>query len=51
MQWQNTVDSEGDYTHQANTARANFGVEGTGIKVGVISESVDHLSGSQIDGW
>ena len=47
---QNSVDSEGDYTHQANTARANFGVNGTGIKIGVISDSVDHLSGSQIDG-
>ena len=47
---QNSVDSEGDYTHQANTARANFGVNGTGIKIGVISDSVDHLAGSQIDG-
>jgi hypothetical protein len=47
---QNSVDSEGDYTHQANTARANFGVNGTGVKIGVISDSVDHLSGSQIDG-
>ena len=47
---QNSVDSEGDFTHQANTARANFGVNGTGVKVGVISDSVDHLAGSQIDG-
>jgi hypothetical protein len=46
----NKVDSEGDYTHQANTTRANFGVTGAGVKVGVISDSVDHLSGSQIDG-
>lgn len=47
---QNSVDSQGDYTHQANTARANFGVNGTGVKIGVVSDSVDHLSGSQIDG-
>jgi Subtilase family/Divergent InlB B-repeat domain len=46
----NSIDSEGDYTHQANTARANFGVNGTGVKVGVISDSVDHLTGSQING-
>jgi hypothetical protein len=46
----NNVDSEGDYTHQANTARANFGVNGTGVKVGVISDSVDNLSTSQING-
>lgn len=47
---QNNVDSEGDSTHQANTARANFGVDGTGVKVGVISDSVDYLSTSQISG-
>ena len=46
----NSVDSEGDYTHQANTARVNFGVNGTGVKVGVISDSVDYLSSSQISG-
>jgi hypothetical protein len=46
----NSMDSEGDYTHQAKTARANFGVNGIGVKIGVISTSVDHLSGSQIDG-
>ncbi|MEI6196050.1 MAG: hypothetical protein WCS42_17150, partial [Verrucomicrobiota bacterium] len=46
----NSVDSEGDYTHQASAARANFGVNGTGVKVGVISDSVDYLSSSQISG-
>lgn len=46
----NTVDSEGDYTHQANTARTTFGVNGTGIKIGVLSDSVDYLASSQIAG-
>ena len=39
----NAVDSEGDYTHQANTARTTFGVNGTGVKIGVLSDSVDYL--------
>jgi hypothetical protein len=46
----NTVDSQGDYTHQANTARTTFGVNGTGVKVGVLSDSVDYLASSQING-
>jgi hypothetical protein len=45
----NTVDSQGDYTHQANTARTTFGVNGTGVKVGVLSDSVDYLASSQIN--
>src|SRR5581483_10004668 len=44
------VDSEGDYTHAAKAARATFGATGAGVKVGVLSDSVDHLTGSQIDG-
>jgi hypothetical protein len=46
----NNVDSQGDYTHQANTARATFSVNGTGVKVGVLSDSVDYLTSSQIAG-
>ena len=38
------VDSEGDTTHSAITARANYGVTGTGIKVGVLSDSIDNGS-------
>jgi hypothetical protein len=45
-----SVDSEGDYAHQADAARIAFGVDGTGVKVGVLSDSVDYLAGSQIDG-
>lgn len=46
----NNVDSQGDYTHQANVARTTFGVDGTGVTVGVLSDSVDYLSSSQIAG-
>jgi hypothetical protein len=44
------VDSEGDTTHKAKTARALYGVDGTGIKVGVISTGVDGLTDSQAAG-
>jgi uncharacterized repeat protein (TIGR03803 family) len=43
----NNVDSQGDYTHQANTARTTFGVNGTGVKVGVLSDDVDYLNSPQ----
>jgi hypothetical protein len=40
-------DSEGDTTHLAISARTNFGVNGSGIKVGVLSDSVDYLASLQ----
>ena len=43
----NKVDSEGDTTHRAIEARNTFGVDGTGINVGVLSDSVDFLAGLQ----
>jgi hypothetical protein len=46
----NTVDSEGDYTHQTHGARTTFGVNGTGVKVGVLSGDVAYLNNSQIAG-
>ena len=46
----NTVDSEGDYTHQTHGARTTFGINGMGVKVGVLSDSVDYLTTSQIAG-
>jgi uncharacterized repeat protein (TIGR03803 family) len=46
----NNVDSQGDSTHQANIARTMFGVNGSGVKVGVLSTSVDYLTSSQING-
>jgi subtilisin family serine protease len=43
---QNYVDSEGDYTHQAIQARASYPVSGAGIKVGILSDSIDNGSGA-----
>ena len=45
-----SVNSQGDVTHGANLARTNFAVDGTGIKVGVISDSVDYLADAQATG-
>jgi parallel beta-helix repeat protein len=36
--------SEGDIAHNATLARDTYGVDGTGIKIGVLSDSVDHLA-------
>ncbi|MGO8676282.1 MAG: LamG-like jellyroll fold domain-containing protein [Limisphaerales bacterium] len=44
------VDSQGDTTHMAAAARSRFGVTGAGIKVGVLSDSVDYLANSQAAG-
>ena len=42
----NYIDSEGDYTHQAIQARANFPATGAGIKVGVLSSSLGDGNGA-----
>jgi hypothetical protein len=39
--------SEGDKAHGADTARATFGVSGSGVKVCVLSDGVDSLAKSQ----
>lgn len=44
------IDSEGDYTHAAITARSTFDANGSGVKVGVLSDSVDYLNNSQVAG-
>jgi subtilisin family serine protease len=38
----NYVDSEGDTTHEAIQARATYGATGAGIKVGILSDSIDN---------
>ena len=38
-------DPEGDAAHGAATVRQQYGVNGTGIKVGVISDSIDNKNG------
>src|ERR1043166_6257562 len=45
-----SVTSEGDVTHRALQARQFFGVDGGGVKVGVLSDSVDFLAQSQSTG-
>jgi hypothetical protein len=42
--------SEGDVTHRANTARGVFNVDGTGIKIGVLSNGVTNLASAQASG-
>jgi hypothetical protein len=39
--------SEGDVTHRASAARGTFNVDGTGIKIGVLSDGVTNLAASQ----
>jgi hypothetical protein len=42
--------SEGDATHKAFSARGTFNVDGTGIKIGVLSDGVTNLATSQTTG-
>ena len=41
------ADPEGDFAERAGLARATFGATGAGIKVGVLSNSVDYLADAQ----
>jgi uncharacterized repeat protein (TIGR03803 family) len=45
-----SVNAEGDNTHLASAARSAFGVTGSGVRVGVLSDSVDFLSLVQATG-
>ena len=45
-----TVMTQGDVSHRANEARANFGVTGSGVKIGVLSDGVGNLAESQATG-
>ena len=42
--------SEGDVAHNGPVARSDFQVDGAGVKVGVLSDSVDHLAAVQATG-
>ena len=42
--------SEGDITHRALSARGTFNIDGTGVKIGVLSDGVDHLAAAQATG-
>jgi hypothetical protein len=39
-------DNEGDIAHGANLVRVDFGVEGAGVKIGVLSDSIDDGNGA-----
>jgi hypothetical protein len=39
--------TEGDVTHRASAARGTFNVDGTGVKIGVLSDGVTNLAASQ----
>ncbi|MEI8242801.1 MAG: Ig-like domain-containing protein [bacterium] len=45
-----SVTSQGDATHLAALARSTYNVDGTGIKIGVLSDSVDYLATLQASG-
>jgi hypothetical protein len=47
---QGSRSSEGDITHLAYAARSAFGADGTGIKIGVLSDGVTNLAASQASG-
>ena len=42
--------TEGDVTHRAGLARTNFNIGGNGVKIGIISDSVDFIGQSQASG-
>ncbi len=42
-------DSEGDRTHRSRDARNAFGINGTGLKIGVISDSFNNLGAYNAD--
>ena len=45
-----SVDSQGDATHGALPARTQFNLSGKGVKIGVLSDSIDFLADSQSAG-
>ncbi|MDX1404559.1 MAG: PKD domain-containing protein [Woeseiaceae bacterium] len=44
-----SINSQGDVALQATVARTTYGVDGSGIKVGVLSDSYDDLGGAAAD--
>jgi subtilisin-like proprotein convertase family protein len=42
--------SEGDKTHKADAGRAAFGANGSGVKIGVLSDGVSNLAAAQATG-
>ncbi|MBU6401455.1 MAG: S8 family serine peptidase [Verrucomicrobia bacterium] len=48
--WTQGVDRQGDAAHQAGLARATFGIDGSGVTIGVMSDAVQNLSDAQAAG-
>ncbi|HJT00572.1 MAG TPA: S8 family serine peptidase [Terriglobales bacterium] len=48
--WQGSVGTEGDVSHEALAARGAFGVNGAGLKIGVLSDGVTNHALSQATG-
>jgi hypothetical protein len=44
------INSQGDAAHTANIARSSYNINGAGIKIGVLSDSVNYLTNSQSAG-
>jgi len=47
---QGSRETQGDTTHRAFSARGTFHVDGTGVKIGVLSDGVTNLAASQASG-
>jgi hypothetical protein len=47
--WTGSVDTEGDSVIGADTFRASTGIDGTGVTVGVLSDSVNEFAGGLAD--
>src|ERR1700689_2201647 len=45
--WQGSVGTEGDLTHQALDTRGTYGINGAGLKIGVLSDGVTSAALSQ----
>ena len=45
-----TTAVEGNIAHRATEARQAFAIDGTGVKIGVLSDSIDHLAAAQAAG-
>src|SRR5204862_6951272 len=45
-----SVDGEHDHILRCDQVRATYGVDGTEVRVGVISDGIDHISSSQAKG-
>lgn len=43
------ANNQGDHAMVADTARSTYGVDGSGVKIGILSDSFNHLNGMNAD--